>query len=143
MNADKSTEDTTEAGSINAAIDAYHNDEMSLSTFAESLGMDTLAARNLLQERGVRLHEQDIIEVPIYGTHDASADEETLGRRSFASREWTIQSFHVDRWVDDTAQDRPYTFEEMKDALARRELLHFEVRHRGYNNAQDKSYEPR
>ncbi len=142
MNADKNTEDTIEACRIDA-IDAYCRGDMSLCKLAEALGVDTLAARNLLQERGVRLHERDISEVSIHGTHDHHhADEEPFVAKTVAPREWTIQSFRVDRWVDDTRQDSPYTFEEMKDALARCELLHFDVRHRGYNHMSKKSYEP-
>ena len=143
MNTDKTPEDAIEAHR-NGAVEAYRNGDMSLFKLAEVLGVDTLEARNLLSAKGVRLHERDITEVSSHKTHDHLAEkaEEPSAGRSFALREWTIQSFHVDRWLDDTAQDRPYTFEEMKDALARCELLHFDVRHRGYNHVSKKSYEP-
>jgi len=143
MDIDKNTEDTIEAYRT-GAIEAYGNGTMSLYRLAEVLGVDTLAARNLLHESGVQLHEQDITEVSVHGTNndDQQGNEELSVARAFAPREWTIQTYRVDRWVDDTQQDRPFTFEEMKDALARCELLHFDVRHRGYNHARKKSYEP-
>jgi predicted HTH domain antitoxin len=143
MTTEKSSEGAIEAHR-NGAVEAYRNGDMSLFKLAEVLGVDTLSARNLLFERGVRLHEQDISEVSLHTPHDppAAEAEEPPAGRLFAPREWTIQSYHVDRWIDDTAQDRPYTFEEMKDALARCELLHFDVRHRGYNHVRKKCYEP-
>ncbi len=124
------------------ALDAYKSGSINLVRLAEVLGTDTPSARSILQEKGIQLHEQDLIEVGVTGISAKGEPEEISACRSFALREWTIQSFRIDRWIDDTSQDRPYTFEEMKDALARCELLHYDVRHRGYNHVRKKCYEP-
>ena len=141
MNADNDTEDTGDARRTDP-IEAYCSGTMGLDKLAEILGVDTLAARDLLQARGIRLHELDIGEASSHGTHEHLPDAEPAVAKGSVAREWTIQTFRVDRWVDDTQQDRPHTFEEMKDALARCELLHSGTPHRGYNHARKKSYEP-
>jgi len=141
MNSVDNTEDSVEEYR-NGAIAAYGNGSINLVRLAEILGINTPSARSILQERGIRLHEQDMIEAEVQETNAQGETDELSVARSFMPREWTIQSFRIDRWIDDTSQDRPYTFDEMKDALARCELLHFDVRHRGYNHIQKKCYEP-
>jgi len=126
----------------NGAVDAYSSGSINLVKLAEVLGVDTPTARSILQQKGIELHGLDKIEAGVVGTTGRGEAEDIPAGKSFALREWTIQSFRIDRWVDDTSQDRPYTFDEMKDALARCELLHFDVRHRGYNHVRKKCYEP-
>ena len=141
MNSAEKTEEKIEEYR-NGAVAAYSSGSINLVKLAEILGVDTPSARCILQERGIQLHEQDNVEADVQGTSASDESEQLAAGKTFALREWTIQSFRIDRWVDDTSQDRPYTFDEMKDALARCELLHFDVRHRGYNHVRKKCYEP-
>lgn len=141
MNSAENTEDKIEEYR-NGAVAAYSSGTINLVRLAEILGVDTPSARCILQERGIQLHEKDNIEADVQITSTSDESEQLSAGKTFALREWTIQSFRIDRWIDDTSQDRPYTFDEMKDALARCELLHFDVRHRGYNHVRKKCYEP-